>query len=77
MLEHHGLGLHPVAFGAGFVQARHAKPARMFHDVHAVRIVALDAVHFAFENGVMLGEMKFSFDVGMTFQAGRRFTGRD
>src|SRR5258706_10084667 len=53
-----------MTLGAIYVEARHGKSARRFHDVHAMRVVALDAVHFAFDDGMMLREVEF----GMCFQ---------
>lgn len=60
VLEDERPRLFPVALRAAFVQARHGQAARGFHDVHAVGIVALDAVHFAFDDRMMLRQMKFS-----------------
>jgi hypothetical protein len=50
MFKNDGLGLFSVALGATFVQAAHRQSAGRFHDVHAMRIMALDAIHFAFED---------------------------
>jgi len=36
---------------AGFIEARHRQSARRFHDVHAVGVMALHAVHFPSSTG--------------------------
>ena len=59
VLEDDRLGLFAMALGAGLVQTRHRQPASGFHDVLTVGIMALDAVHLAFENGVVLWKMEF------------------
>lgn len=64
VLEREGARLFLMALRAIFIQARHREAAAVFHDVHAVRVVALDAIHFSFENGMMLRKMK----LGLGFQ---------
>ena len=59
VFENHGARLFPMALGAILVEPRHGESARGFHDVHPVGIVALHAAHFAFNDRVMLREMKF------------------
>jgi len=61
--------LFAMAIGAHFILARHGEAAGGFHDVHAVRIMALDAVHFAFEHRMMLGIVKFRLDFQVALQA--------
>src|SRR5208282_3835541 len=46
MFESDRLRFHAMTLGAGFIAASHGQAAGRFHDVHAVRIMALDAVHF-------------------------------
>jgi len=58
MLENERPRLLAMALGAILVEARHGETAGGFHDVHAVGIVALDAIHFTFDDRVMLREMK-------------------
>jgi hypothetical protein len=58
-----------MALGAIFIEARHGEPAGWFHNVHAVGIVALDAVHFAFDDWMMLREMKFRAGFLMALEA--------
>jgi hypothetical protein len=48
----------PVALGATLILPRHGQSAGGFHDVHAMRVVALDAVHVAFQDRMVLGKMK-------------------
>ena len=72
MLINIWLGLFPVALGTEFIQPRHRQAARRFHDVHAVGIVALDAVHFSLQDRMMLGKMKFGIHFHMTLQTGLR-----
>ncbi len=72
--ERPGLGL--MALGAGFVQARHGETMRRFHDALAVRIVALHTIHFAFDDGMMLREMKFRVDFDVALEAGFRVLAR-
>ena len=59
VLIHHRFGLLPVALGARFIQSRHRQTPGGFHDVHAVGVMALDAVHLAFDDRMMLGKMEF------------------
>jgi len=63
-------GLFPVALGAGFVQPRHGESAGGFQNVEAVGIVALHAIHFALQHGVMPGKMEFGPHLEMAFQTG-------
>ena len=73
MLKNDRLGLFPMAARAIFVQARHRQSTRRFHDVHAMRIVTLDAVHFSFKDGMVLGKMKFRLRFQMAFETGSGF----
>src|SRR6185437_9100336 len=58
MFENEGPGLLAMAGGAVFIHASHGQAAGRFHDVHSVRVVALDATHFAFNDRVMLWKME-------------------
>lgn len=60
VFEDKGTGLFAMALGASLILAGHGQSARGLHDIHAVGIVALHAVHFAFDDRVMLREVKFS-----------------
>ena len=77
MLEDKWPGLVAMALRATFVLPRHGQPARRFHDVAAVRIMALHAVHVPFDNRMMLRQIKFGVDVEMTLKTGRRILARD
>lgn len=70
VLEDMRSGFFAMALGAILVQARHGQSARWFHDVHSMRVMALDAIHFAFENRVMLGQMEFRARFLMALEAG-------
>lgn len=74
MLENERMRLRAVALGTAFVQARHRQAAGGFHNVHAVGIVALDAVHLAFDDRVMLREIEFSvrFEMALETRGGVR-----
>jgi len=69
-------GLFPVALGAGFIQPRHGQSTRRFHNVHAVRVVALNAIHFPFQHRMMLGKVKFSLHLQMTLETRLRILAR-
>lgn len=61
-----------VALGAGLVVAGERQAALGFHDVHAVRVMALDAVHLAFEDGVMLRKIELRVCLEMAGETGLR-----
>jgi len=64
------LGLFPMALGATFVQAPDRQSARRLHYILAVRVVALDAIHFAFDDKMVLGQVKFRLGVQMALETG-------
>jgi hypothetical protein len=66
----------PMALGATLILPRHGQPAGWFHDVQPVRVVALDAVHAAFQDLVVLGKMELSLNVQMALKTSRRVTAR-
>jgi hypothetical protein len=72
VLKNKGPCLIPMALGATLVLPRHGQPAGRFHDVHAVRVVALDAVHASFQNRMVLGKMELSLDVQVALKTSRR-----
>src|SRR6266404_3409791 len=55
MLEDKRPSLLAMALRAILIEPRHGQPARGLGDVGAMRIVALHAIHVAFEDGMMLG----------------------
>ena len=68
MLKHKGSRLLAVALGAIFVEPRHCQAAGWLEDVAAMWIVALRAVHVAFEDGMMCRQLKFRAHRQMTAQ---------
>ena len=72
MLEDKRPRLLAMALGAGFVGLRHGQAARRLENVLAVRVVALDAVHVAFDDGMMHGQLKFRVRRQMAAEAGVR-----
>ena len=72
MLEHHRARLLAMTLGAAFILPRHREAARRFHDVAAVRIVALHAIHPAFDDGMMLRQIKFRVRFEMALETGGR-----
>ena len=65
-------GLLAVAGRTALVQAGHGQSARRLHDVRAMRIMALHAVHSPFEQRMMLGEVEFGVSLQMTAKTGFR-----
>lgn len=70
VLENERAGLLPVTLSARFVGTRQRQPPGRLEDVQAVRIVALNAVHFLLEDRVMLRQMELGFDRPMTLKTG-------
>jgi len=78
MLEHNGLRLLTMALRAILVQPGHRQSAARFHDVAAVRVVALHTVHPVFYDGMMLRKVEFSVNFKVALKTGRRvFAGID
>ena len=59
VLKDNRLGLFPMTLSARLIQTGHGQARRRFHDVLAVGIMALNAVHLAFEDGMVLRKMEF------------------
>ena len=70
MFEDERPGFLAMTLRAGFVLAREREAARGFHDVHAVRVMALDAIHLAFDDGMMLREVELRVRFEMALEAG-------
>jgi len=70
MLKNPGSSFFTVTSGATLVQASHREAAFRLHNIRAVRIVALDAIHLALQYRVMLGKMKFRAGFLMALEAG-------
>jgi hypothetical protein len=78
VLEHHWPALFAMTLRAGFVQARQRQSAGGLPDIYSVGIVALGAVHFAIEHGMMLGKVEFRLYFRMTLKTrGGIFAGID
>jgi hypothetical protein len=76
MLEYKRSRLRLVTLGAILVLPGNREAARGFHNVLAVRIVALDAVHFSFNDRVMLRKVKFGAKLEMALKASLRILAR-
>lgn len=72
VLEHHRARLFTMTLGAAFVEPRHRQSAGRFENVAAVRVVALNTVHFTLNHGMMLGQIKFSLNFEVALKARRR-----
>ena len=69
VFENHRAGLFSMALGASLILARHGESACRLHDVHAMGIVTLHAVHFAFNDWMVLREMEFRAGFLMALEA--------
>ena len=65
-----------MTFGALLIEAGHREAAARFRDLVAVRIVALNAIHAAFDHGMMLGEIKLRVNIEMALETGARIFAR-
>ena len=82
MLENKWPRLLSMTLRAGLVQSRHRQSgrqtawrgARGLENVSPVRIVALNAIHVAFDHGMMLGHPKFRLCLQMTLKTRRRIS---
>jgi hypothetical protein len=78
MLEDDRPRLLAMALRATLAPAAHGQPARRFEDVVAVRIMALHAIHPAFEDRMMVQRLKFAPRFQMALETGGRiFAGVD
>jgi hypothetical protein len=76
VLEDKWPGLVSMALRATLIPPRHGQPPGRFHDVHAVRIVALDAVHPPFQDRVVLGEVELSLHLQVALKTSGRVLAR-
>ena len=82
MVIDHWARLLAMAFGAAFIQVRHAdrrphakrSAMRGFHDVCAVGIVALHAIHAPFEDLMVLRQFELRVNLHVTRETGLRIT---
>jgi len=58
-----------MALGTGFVLSRHGQASLRFEAIFAMRVMALSAVHVAFDDGMMHGHLKFRARGQVTAQA--------
>src|SRR5437016_3404619 len=65
-----------MTLGAVLVHTSHCQAAGRFHDVAAVRVMALDTIHFLFQHRVMLRKMKFHFRGAVTLKTRSRILPR-
>jgi hypothetical protein len=65
-----------MALGATLILPRHSQPSGRFHDVQAVRIVALGAIHAALQDLVVLGKVELSLNFQVALKTRRRVLAR-
>ena len=65
-----------MAWGATMLPPGHGQPAGRFHDVRAVRVVALDAVHAAFEDRVALRKVELPLNIQVALKTRRGILAR-
>jgi hypothetical protein len=71
MLEHERPRLIAMAGGALLVQPRHGQPTGGLHDLFAVGIVTLHAIHSAFNDRMVLRQIEFRVDLEMALKTRR------
>src|SRR4051812_39485710 len=76
MLVNKRLGLLAMTRGARLVQASHRHASGRLADVLAVRVVALNAIHFSFQHRVMLGKIELGVGLQMAGETGCRIAAR-
>src|SRR2546428_11001832 len=57
---------------AGLIEPRQGQPAGRFQNITAMRVVALHAIHPAFNNWMMLRQVKLGVRLQMTLKTSRR-----
>src|SRR5437773_7224458 len=76
MLEHERPCLLAMTLGTVLVQPRHRQSAGRHENVGAMRIMALHAVHAAFQDRMVLRKAELSVDVQVTLETGGRVSPR-
>src|SRR5882762_9832221 len=76
MLEDKRPRLFAVTLAAAFIPPRHGQPPLRLEDVAAMRIVALRAIHPAFQDRMMLRQIEFRVRLKVTLQTGGRILSR-
>jgi hypothetical protein len=69
--ERPGLGL--VALRATLILPGHGKAAFRFENIAAMRVVAVHAIHVAFDDGVVLGQVEFGLHIEVALKTGVGF----
>ena len=68
VLENKWARLLAMTTGATFVLSRHGQAPSRFENVEAMRIMALDAIHFAFDDWVALRQIELSVSLKMALE---------
>jgi len=76
VLEDERLGLFAMTLGAGFIEPRHREAVGGFHEVATVRVMALHAIHFAFDHRMMLRQVELRVRLEMALKTSRRVPAR-
>lgn len=71
VFENDRTGFPAMALGAALIKPRHGQPARGLKNVAAMRIVALDAIHPAFRNRMVLRQLKLGVNLQVALLANR------
>src|SRR3954471_8358979 len=69
VLEDNTFRLLPMTAGALLIEPRHGETTGWFHNVDAMRVMALHAVHLAFADGMVLRQVELGMHFEMTGEA--------
>jgi len=69
VFKNHWTGLFPMTLRATFIEACHGEATFGLHDIAAMWVVALDAIHPALYHGMVLGQAEFRVGFQMTLKA--------
>jgi hypothetical protein len=72
MLKDKRPGLITMTFSTGLVESRQSEATGRFHDVNTMRVMALNTIHLAFNDRVMLRQREFRVRREMTLKTGGR-----
>ena len=76
MLEGVDFCLLAMALRTRLVEPRHGQTASGLHDVHAVRVMALNAIHFAFNHRMVLWKIELGVGLEMAIKTSGRIFAR-
>src|SRR6266568_1689514 len=76
VVEDIGPGLLAMTLRAALVMPRHGQTTSRLENISPVRVVALDAIHAAFNHRMMLRQIEFGLGIQMTLKAGSRVFAR-